>query len=106
MGDGTFTVKGMDGGTTTVTTSSETELSVTKDAGVSDLKVGDTIVAMGETKDGVLTATSIREGAMGGGSSAVAVASPAGRTVRTATADRRGRARRSDRRSWARAKEV
>ncbi len=51
MGDGTFTVKGMDGGTTTVTTSSETELSVTKDAGVSDLKVGDTIVAMGETNE-------------------------------------------------------
>lgn len=67
VGDGTYTVKGMDGVTVTVTTSSSTKFSVTKDASPSDLKVGDTIVATGKTANGVLTATRIREGAMGGG---------------------------------------
>jgi hypothetical protein len=67
VSDGSFTVKGIDGTTVTVTTSSDTTFSITKDARVSDLAVGDTIVAMGKTSDGVVTATRIREGDQAGG---------------------------------------
>ena len=66
VGDGTFTVTGTDGTAVTVTTSSATTVSIATSAQVSDLKVGDTITAMGTQSDGTITATSIREGAFGG----------------------------------------
>lgn len=66
VGDGTFTVTGMDGTVVTVTTSSSTKVNVTKDGTVSDLKVGDQVMVRGETNNGTITATSIREGALGG----------------------------------------
>lgn len=67
VSDGSFTVKGIDGTSVTVTTSTSTTFTVTKDASVSDLKVGDSIVATGRTENGVLTATRIREGNQAGG---------------------------------------
>ena len=66
VGDGTFTVTGIDGTAVTVTTSSSTDVSITKTGSVSDLKVGDTVVVRGKTSNGTITATTIREGALGG----------------------------------------
>ncbi len=67
VGDGTFTVTSVDGTAVTVTTSSTTKVSITKSASVSDLKVGDQVVVRGKTSNGTITATTIREGALGGG---------------------------------------
>ena len=54
-----------DGTTVTVTSSSDTTVSV--DGSLSDLAVGDTVTAAGETDDdGNVTATSISEGTFGG----------------------------------------
>lgn len=67
VGNGTFTVTAVDGTAVTVTTSSSTTVSVTKTASVSDLKVGDEVVVRGKRSNGTITATNIREGALGGG---------------------------------------
>ncbi len=67
VGDGTFTVTSVQGTAVTVTTSSTTKVSVTKSGSVSDLKVGDQVVVRGKTSNGTITATNIREGALGGG---------------------------------------
>lgn len=64
----TVTIELEDGSTVTVTTSADT--TVTVDGSLSDLAVGDTVTAAGETDDdGNVTATSITEGAVtfGGG---------------------------------------
>ena len=54
-----------DGSTVTVTASSDTTYTVT--GSLTDLAVGDTVTASGETDDdGNVTATSISEGTMGG----------------------------------------
>ncbi len=65
-GDGTFTVTGLDGNAVTVTTTSSTEVTVSKPGSLSDLKVGDTIMVRGQDSNGTITATSIREGALVG----------------------------------------
>lgn len=67
VGDGTFTVTGIDGTAVTVTTSATTPVSVTKSATVGDLKVGDQVVVRGKQSKGTITATNIREGGLGGG---------------------------------------
>jgi hypothetical protein len=66
VGDGTFTVTGMDDTEVTVTTSSSTEVTITKAATLGDLEVGDSVMVIGTEADGTLTATSIREGGFGG----------------------------------------
>jgi hypothetical protein len=67
VGNGTFTVTSADGTAVTVTTSGSTTVSVTKQGSVSDLKVGDQVVVRGKRSNGAITATNIREGALGGG---------------------------------------
>lgn len=64
---GTITVKTADGETVTVTTSDDTTVSVSEEISVSDIAVGDTITAQGETADDVVTATTIRVGELGQG---------------------------------------
>ena len=66
VGDGTLIVTGMDDTEVTVTTSSSTEVTITKAATLGDLEVGDSVIVIGTEADGTLTATSIREGALGG----------------------------------------
>lgn len=66
VGDGTFTVTGMGDTTVTVTTDSSTTVTISKAAKLSDLKVGDTVMVRGDEADGTITATSIREGELGG----------------------------------------
>ena len=56
-----------DGTTVTVTTSDDTEVSVSEEIEVSDIAEGDTVMVMGETSDDVVTATTIRVGELGGG---------------------------------------
>lgn len=63
VSDGKIVVTGRNDTEVTVTTSSDTTFSVTKDAKLSDLKVGDSIGLVGDDSNGTLTATSIREGA-------------------------------------------
>ena len=53
-----------DGGTVTVTTSSDTDVEILKASSVSDLKVGDEVRVMGTTSDGSVAATRIRVGAL------------------------------------------
>lgn len=63
----TITIKTVDGSVVTVTTSDDTTVSVTETIEVGDIEVGDTISAMGETADDVVTAQTIRVGALGQG---------------------------------------
>lgn len=63
----TITISGQDGETVTVTTTPETTVRVTKTLAVSDIDVGDTITAMGETSEGVVKASVIRIGDLGFG---------------------------------------
>ncbi len=68
VGDGTFTVTGINDTVVTVTVGSDAKVTIAKEASVSDLKVGDTVMVIGETSDATITATRIREGAtLGGG---------------------------------------
>ena len=66
VGDGTFTITGIDGSAVNVSTSSSTQVSVVKTATRADLQVGDTVTVRGTAANGTITATSIREGALGG----------------------------------------
>lgn len=67
ISDATITIKDQDGETVTVTTTPETTVRVTKTRAVSDIDVGDTITAMGETSEGVVKASVIRIGDLGFG---------------------------------------
>lgn len=67
VGNGTFTVTGIDGTAVTVTTSSSTAVSIAKTATLADLQVGDTVMVRGAAANGTITATSIRDGVLGGG---------------------------------------
>ncbi len=63
---GTITISSFDGSTMTVTTTSSTTVTKSVQGSFSDLKVGQTVRAMGNTSsDGAVAATSINEG-MGG----------------------------------------
>jgi hypothetical protein len=63
---GTITISSFDGSTMTVTTTSSTTVTKSVQGSFSDLKVGQTVRAMGSTgSDGTVAATSINEG-MGG----------------------------------------
>ncbi len=66
VGDGTFTITGIDGSAVNVTTSSSTQVSVVKTATLADLRVGDTVMVRGPAANGTITATSIRAGVPGG----------------------------------------
>lgn len=66
LGDGTFTITGIDGSAVNVTTSSSTQVSVVKTATRADLQVGDTVMVRGTAANGTITATSIRDGVLGG----------------------------------------
>jgi hypothetical protein len=61
----TLTIKTANGTTDTVTTTSSTNVTITKAGSVSDLKSGDQITVIGNTANGVTTATRIAEGRMG-----------------------------------------
>jgi hypothetical protein len=63
----TITVSGFSGDTVTVTTNGSTTFTVMKSASFTDIKVGDTITATGDSSDGVVTATAIRIGDTGSG---------------------------------------
>jgi hypothetical protein len=60
----TFTVTAFDGSTVTVSTTAQTTVDVTKTASLSEIKVGDTISATGADSNGVVTATTVRIGAV------------------------------------------
>ncbi|MCB1039182.1 MAG: hypothetical protein KDA94_06590, partial [Acidimicrobiales bacterium] len=62
-----MTVTTSEGDTVTVTLSDDTTISVSEQIEVADIAEGDTISAMGETADDVVTATTIRVGDAGFG---------------------------------------
>lgn len=66
VNESTFVVASSSGSTSTVTTSSSTTVTKQTAGTVSDLSVGEQVVVTGTTNNGVVTATSIREGAVGG----------------------------------------
>ncbi|MDQ1532653.1 MAG: hypothetical protein QOF28_414 [Actinomycetota bacterium] len=63
----TLTLQTSTGTTVTATTSSTTTVSITTPSTVSALAVGDQVLVVGSTSNNVVTATSIREGSVGGG---------------------------------------
>jgi hypothetical protein len=60
----TFTVTSFDGTAVTVSTTPQTTFSVSKTASLRDITVGDTISANGTNSNGVVTATTVRIGAL------------------------------------------
>jgi hypothetical protein len=62
----TIVVSSSTGSSSTITTSSSTTVTNVTPATVSDLSVGEQVVVSGTTNNGVVSATSIREGARGG----------------------------------------
>ncbi len=62
----TITLKSASGTTYVVTTSSSTTVTVEKTISLADLTTGEPVVVMGTTSNGVVTATQIRAGALGG----------------------------------------
>jgi hypothetical protein len=62
----TIVVLSSSGSTSTVTTSSSTTVTTETAGTLADLSVGDQVVVTGATKNGVVTATAIREGTLGG----------------------------------------
>jgi len=63
----TITIESVTGETVTVATNASTDITVTKQIAFSDLKVGDTVRAEGETSNGAVSATSIQKGDLGNG---------------------------------------
>jgi Cu/Ag efflux protein CusF len=63
----TITLSSFNGDSVTVTTTGTTTFTVTKSASLSDVKVGDTIAAAGNSSNGVVTATNVRIGDTGFG---------------------------------------
>jgi hypothetical protein len=66
--DGTkIVIKDAKGQSKTITTSSSTTFTVVRTAKLSDLKVGDTVIATGTRSGSTVTATTVREGDAGFG---------------------------------------
>ena len=62
----TLTVTTLQGSTVTVTTTADTQVMVTRDIGLSDLAVGDTVTVTGPLDGSTVAATAIRKGELGG----------------------------------------